>query len=185
MKKIKNVNGIKDPYTRRILSYIINKDAFKIYSKTPAALRKLTRGLSEKQLRRVPTKGRWPVAFLISHFCDAELVMSFRLRMAIAQSGRRIQAYDQDLWAKHLSYKASRCKDKLALFEALRTSNIALLKLLTPAQWKKYGIHEERGKETVERMVQMLAGHDINHLRQVKEIRNSLLRKTKQIMVNS
>lgn len=39
--------------------------------------------------------------------------------------------------------------------------------------WKLYGIHEERGKETLELMVQMLAGHDINHLRQIENIRNS------------
>ena len=103
--------------------------------------------------------------------------MAFRIRRAVAQSGGKLQPYDQDLWAKHLYYDKSNPKEKLALFEVLRRSHVSLLKLLKPAEWQKYGIHEERGKETVERMVQMLAGHDVNHLRQVSQIRTSLLKK--------
>jgi hypothetical protein len=30
-------------------------------------------------------------------------------------------------------------------------------------------MHSERGKETVTRMVEMLAGHDLNHVKQIEE----------------
>ena len=39
-----------------------------------------------------------------------------------------------------------------------------------PEQWKQFGIHAERGEESVERIVEMMAGHDINHLRQIEAI---------------
>jgi len=33
-----------------------------------------------------------------------------------------------------------------------------------------YGMHAERGEETVERVLQMMAGHDINHVRQIEKL---------------
>ena len=51
-----------------------------------------------------------------------------------------------------------------------REANLALLKSLTPEQWKHYGIHSERGQETLEHIVRMTAGHDINHLQQIERI---------------
>jgi len=36
--------------------------------------------------------------------------------------------------------------------------------------WVFYGMHSERGKETVKRVTEMLAGHDINHLTQIRRM---------------
>ena len=51
-----------------------------------------------------------------------------------------------------------------------REGNLALLKSLTPEQWKHHGMHAERGVETIEHIVRMMAGHDLNHLGQVERI---------------
>lgn len=177
MKKITSISSIKDPYSKRILANIINEDTLKIYARTPRELRRLTRGLTEKQLRTPPGRGKWPIAYLVSHFCDAELAMGFRIRMAIAQPGGNFQAYDQDKWADHLHYGEADCKAKIRLFSTLRGAHLSLLRSLKPSEWQHYGIHQERGKETVERMIHMLAGHDVNHLKQVGAIRKLLLNK--------
>jgi len=58
----------------------------------------------------------------------------------------------------------------VAHFCVLREWNIALLKTLTPGQWKHYGMHSERGRESIERIVRMFAGHDVNHLQQIEKI---------------
>ena len=179
MKRLISVEGISDAYSKRILSNILKKDPLRIYSSTPRELNKLLSGLSEKQLRMPPAKGRWSISYLISHFCDAEWAMGFRIRMAIAQPGRRFQVYDQDKWAEKLHYDTSSCRKKLDLFTALRESHVSLLKSLAPGEWQRFGIHEERGKESVERMIHMLAGHDINHLKQIREIRAQLRRKAR------
>jgi hypothetical protein len=36
--------------------------------------------------------------------------------------------------------------------------------------WDNYGMHEERGRESIAHIVRMLAGHDLNHLKQVEGI---------------
>ena len=61
-------------------------------------------------------------------------------------------------------------RKSLELFRALREGNLVLLKSLTPDQWKHYGMHAERGQETIEHMVRMFAGHDLNHLKQIEGI---------------
>lgn len=177
MKTLRSVSNIKDPYVSRILSNIIGKDAFRVYAQTPSKLTKLVRGLRSSQLRTSVIKGKWSITQIINHLCDSELVMGFRYRMAIAQPGSPLQAFDENKWANSLRYDSVGSGKKLDLFIKMRHDHLALLRSLTPKEWRQYGIHAERGKETVERMVQMMAGHDINHLKQIRNIRNVLVKK--------
>jgi hypothetical protein len=176
MKKIRSLKGINDPYSRRILGHVLNRDAVKILRSTPVKLRRLLKGLTGKQLNRAPVKGKWTITQLICHLTDTELVLSFRLRMAIAESGKPLQAIDEKLWAKRLGYPAGDVRERLALLTLLRKENVRLLRSLAPASWERFGMHEERGKETVARMAQMYAGHDVNHVAQILSIRRSLLK---------
>jgi len=45
-----------------------------------------------------------------------------------------------------------------------------MLKALPKNLWENYGMHQERGKETIAHLVRMFAGHDLNHLAQVEKI---------------
>ncbi len=45
-----------------------------------------------------------------------------------------------------------------------------MLKTLQPEQWQHHGIHSERGHETIQHIVTMYAGHDLNHLKQIEAI---------------
>jgi hypothetical protein len=36
--------------------------------------------------------------------------------------------------------------------------------------WKNYGQHQERGQESVDHIVRMMAGHDLNHMLQIEKI---------------
>jgi hypothetical protein len=174
MKKLTSVAKIRDPYTKRILSNILGKDVMKVYAATPARLRSLTRGLAAKQISTPPATGRWSIAFIISHLYDAECAMGYRIRKVIAEPGSHLQAYDENKWANSLHYDEADWNEKLECFTVLRRSHVSLLRQLSHAEWQRYGFHEERGKETVERMVQMVAGHDSNHVKQVAGIRRSL-----------
>ncbi len=48
-------------------------------------------------------------------------------------------------------------------FACCAKQNLALLKTLTPEQWKHHGMHAERGAETIEHILRLMAGHDLNH----------------------
>ena len=41
---------------------------------------------------------------------------------------------------------------------------------LTPEEWQRNGIHAERGPMTVRDLALQIAGHDLNHLEQIRKI---------------
>jgi hypothetical protein len=49
-----------------------------------------------------------------------------------------------------------------------------MLKALPPESWENYGMHAERGKETIAHLARMFAGHDTNHILQVERIAGQL-----------
>src|SRR5262249_14569194 len=113
---------------------------------------------------------KWSVAEIVAHLADAELVAGWRMRAILGAPGTPIQAYDQDRWAEAGRYAKKDPRVSIAQFRAFREANLALMKSLTPEQWKHHGMHAERGEETVERLLNMMAGHDLNHLKQIEAI---------------
>ena len=47
---------------------------------------------------------------------------------------------------------------------------MGVLKSVPKTLWENYGMHQERGKESIAHTVRMLAGHDLNHLQQIEKI---------------
>jgi hypothetical protein len=97
-------------------------------------------------------------------------VGGYRIRTILGAPGAPIQGFDQDAWAAALQYGKRDTRKSLEQYRALREANLALLKTLTPEQWKHYGVHSERGNESVETIVRMFAGHDLNHFAQIERI---------------
>ena len=157
-------------YTQRILGHSHGKDPLRVQQASSRKLAALTKGLSKKNLTRRPEPEKWSIAEILAHLADAELVISFRLRLILASNGTPIQAFDQDAWAETFNYAGRDPKISLEMFRTLRQNNLRLLSSVPRRLWKNHGRHEERGKETVEHIVRLMAGHDLNHIRQVEKI---------------
>jgi hypothetical protein len=157
-------------YTQRLLSYTENKDPLRLQQAAPAKLAALVRGKTRKQLTRRPAPDKWSAAEIMAHLADAEVAIAWRIRQVLASNAVSIQAYDQDLWAGTFAYARRDPRQSLASFRALREANLTLLKSVPRKLWENYGVHQERGNESVSHIVRMVAGHDINHLRQIESI---------------
>jgi hypothetical protein len=157
-------------YTQRLLSYAGSKDPLRLQQAAPRKLAALLKGKNMKQLMRRPAPNKWSVAEVIAHLADAELAISWRLRQVLSSNATPLQAYDQDLWAKTFNYAKRDPKQSLASFRSLREANLALLKSVPRKLWDNYGVHQERGNESVNHIVRMVSGHDLNHLLQIERI---------------
>ena len=71
-------------------------------------------------------------------------------------------------WARDRQYLRNDPTEALAAFRRLREGTLAHLAALSPAQWRRGGIHPQRGRLTVEDFVTDLAWHDDNHLDQLR-----------------
>src|SRR6478672_1756752 len=157
-------------YTQRMLGHSQGKDPLRLQQAAPRKLAALTKRLTKKQLTRRPAPGKWSIAEILAHLADAELVVGYRMRLILASDGTPIQAFDQDAWAGTFNYSRRDPKTSLETFSVLRENNLRILSSVPRRLWKNYGEHQERGKETVDHIVRMMAGHDLNHMLQVEKI---------------
>ena len=157
-------------YIGRILGYVGKQAPLRVLKSTPARVERLLRGVPAKELRRRPGPGKWSVAEIVLHLADSELVYGYRLRTILAQNGARIIAFDQNDWAASGRYNRRDIRAALDMLRTTRKANLELLRLIPRQQWKHYGIHQERGKETVAHLARLFAGHDLNHLLQIRRI---------------
>jgi DinB superfamily len=157
-------------YIQRISSYAEGKQPLAVQAGTAKKLERLIKGKPTARLRKRPAPDKWSVSEILAHLADTEIVGSFRMRLILGAPGTPIPAFDQDAWVVSGHYEKRDPRKSLELFRTLREANLALLNSLTPEQWKHFGMHAERGQETIERVVLMFAGHDINHLQQVERI---------------
>lgn len=157
-------------YKARILSYVEGKDPIAVQRGTLDSLAQLLEGVPESKLRERPAADKWSVAELLAHLADAEIGASWRYRQMIEHNGCPLAPYDQDLWNELGNYASRPPADALQLFRLLREANLRMFEQLTPEQWQCHGIHAERGEMTVRDLALQIAGHDLNHLEQVRQI---------------
>ena len=157
-------------YVQRIQSKLAGQNPIKVQAATAQKLAKLMKRASPAKLRKRPAPDKWSPAEIIAHLADVEIVIGWRVRSILGAPGTPIQAFDQDAWVTTGHYAKRDTRKSLEQFRVLRDTNLALYKTLSPEQWKHHGMHSERGEETLEKIVRMMAGHDVNHLEQIERI---------------
>jgi hypothetical protein len=157
-------------YKARILSYVEGKDPIEVQRATPELLAQAIKGASDNKLRTRPAPGKWSVSELLAHFAEAEMGAFWRYRQMIEHNGCPLPSFDQELWSTLGDYPSQDPKESLQLFTLLRQANLGMFGRLTPEQWKRHGLHSERGEMTVRDLALQIAGHDVNHLTQIRAI---------------
>ena len=153
-----------NPYAKNLNG----QDPIPVLTTTSERLCALIAPLSGTQINTPPASGKWSICQTVSHLADCEIVFSFRLRQAAAEDHAVIQPFDQDAWAKR--YSAYHIEPALAVFHAARTWNLLFLTTISQDDRHRPTTHPERGTMTLWTIVETMAGHDINHLRQIERI---------------
>ncbi len=117
--------------------------------------------------------GKWSPRQILAHLADCELAFSWRLRQVLAgpqpAPPPTLQPFDQTEWATR--YGAYQTPAALALFCANRDWNLALLTTArTRDDLEREGFHPERGLITFQTLLETMAGHDLNHLKQLQTL---------------
>jgi DinB superfamily len=159
-----------EQYRQRMFGYIAGKDPLRVQAAAPRRVERLMKGLAPANARKRPAPGKWSIAEILAHIADTELVAGLRIRLILGAPGTPIQGFDQDVWVKALHYEKRDLRKSFEQYRVLREANLALYKTLMPDQWKQQGMHSERGPESVETILRMMAGHDLNHIAQMERI---------------
>ncbi len=161
-------------YIRAILDELGGDDPYEVQYGHAARIEAAIQGISDADLRRPEKPGKWSVLEVLNHLVDTEIVTAWRMRSIVAQDEPVIQSYDQDLWSARLGYNEGSPAELLNELRVLRGRNLRFVRSLTAKEMERFGHHEERGRETVDRLFRMIAGHDRVHLQQIERIKKAL-----------
>ena len=153
-----------NPYAR----FLDERPVAAILRETPTEIAKLLEAMDPATFAVSPAPGKWSVAEILCHLADCELVFGFRLRQTLAEDGPTIQPFDQEKWAA--TYPGIDARRALDVYAALRGWNLLLIQAALPAAADRPVNHPERGSMTFQTLVETIAGHDLNHLGQLKKL---------------
>ena len=153
-----------NPYAK----YLAGRDALEVLSETPLRLKALVETLGPDRMNQSYAPGKWTLNIVLCHLADCELAFSYRWRQVVAQPHHLIQTFDQDAWAAN--YSGLDARAALDSFCSNRAWNIGWLKSLKQEAFDKPATHPERGELTLHKLLQLTAGHDLNHLGQFEQV---------------
>jgi len=157
-------------YVRALLDLLGDRDPLDVTVEQLAWIEWRTAGVDDEALRRPEAPGKWSAIQIIQHLADSDVVAAWRTRLIVAEDRPVIQGYDQDAWARNLGYADASLDVALGQLRGLRMANLRLWGSLTPAQLARVGMHTERGPESVDRLIRLMAGHDLVHRRQMERV---------------
>lgn len=148
--------------------FIDDRPVETILAATTAEIGALLTKIGAEKSALAPATGKWSATEIVCHLADCELVFGFRLRQTLAEDAPTIQPFDQDKWAA--TYSGIAADKALEVFAALRVWNLLLIQGALPAAAQRPVTHPERGTMTFLTIVETMAGHDLNHLGQLRKI---------------
>lgn len=154
--------------TNPYASLVGDRDAVAVIRETPNKLRKLLEQLGQEGLEHSYASDKWTAKQIVCHLADCEIPFGFRLRQTLAVENPLIQPFDQDKWAA--PYDTYSGQHALEAFTVFRGWNLAFIKTLRPEDLSRPATHPERGNLTMQSILQTIAGHDTNHLKQLEII---------------
>ena len=160
-----------EAYRTRVLSYLGDEEPIGVQQATPSQLESRLRHVAPEELIRRPTPEKWSIAEIVAHLADAGWPWVAIAKHA-GESGRGlnvvgIRPYGRASRGRRSKMRAFR---QGSLGRRARATCDCWSRSRAHGGWKCYGVHQVRGRQTVEEFVRLEAAHDLNHLRQIDRI---------------
>lgn len=163
-------SGTTAEYAAALIERLGDRDPVAYLEELPGAVRAVVSGLSEEVLLTPEAPGKWSVKDVVVHLLDSEVVYGYRMRFIVAQPENVIAGYDQEQWLRGLRYRDAYLDPALDALTALRHWNLTWIRSLSAEEKARWGTHSERGRESVDHIIKLLAAHDLAHRTQIHRI---------------
>lgn len=133
----------------------------------PEELRQAVDGLTDRQLDTAYREGGWTARQVVHHLADSHLHSAARFRLALTEERPTIKPYNEKKWAELPDAASGPIEMSLRLLDGLHARWAALLRTMTPEEWRRTFVHPERGEMSLERTARLYAWHCRHHLAHV------------------
>ena len=132
-------------------------------------------GLDEDELRWRPQEGEWSLKEIAAHLRDAEELALAQINAFVFGRSSPLPAWDVDVLPQERDYQSEEIGPLLASYRGMRRETTYLLWGKTEADWQGSAEHPYRGPVTLGEIARELAQHDLEHLWQVRWLKERLL----------
>jgi uncharacterized damage-inducible protein DinB len=149
------VNLVPDTYVVELLEQLM-ESSYQLLSK-----------LTDEQAAYAYAPGKWTVKQVLGHMIDTERTFAYRA-LVFSRNYIELPGFDQDIYVDNTDFNAQSIQDLAAEFKATRLSNIYMIRGFSEEQLLRTGIASNH-LFSVRAFVYMMAGHELHHLRSLKE----------------
>jgi hypothetical protein len=130
----------------------------------------MVKGLSGSDLRFIPPVDEaWSINDFLVHFLDADNSLAFRIRIAVAEPGFAIPAWDEEAWRERLRYGEEDGPSCLGEAIALRRRLAAFLRRIADEDWGGFYVeHPKRGRIELSALLELYRDHVAFHVPLIK-----------------
>jgi uncharacterized damage-inducible protein DinB len=140
----------------------------------PKNLKAALSGLSPAQLDTPYRDGGWTVRQLVHHIADSHGMALARMRYALTEEFPALPGYKEKLWAELQDSMKAPVEWSLQIIEGAHARWAMLLESLSEDQWQRGITHAERGKMTIEQLVQLYSWHCRHHTAHITHLRKQM-----------
>jgi len=148
-------------YREKIFTLLGDRNPLDVLARTSTELAAIVAQHPAPFLRFRPFEGKWTPNEIIGHLTDSEWVYGYRLRLILSEDNPTILGTTQESWVAALRHNEREPAELVETFRVLRDLNLAVWKRTTASDLDRAGQHNERGPESLDQMLRLLAGHDL------------------------
>jgi hypothetical protein len=155
-------------YTRSYIKLIPEGDIIDILAEQLVTTFKLLSEVTGAEAEFRYEAGKWTVSEVLGHLTDTERIMSYRILRIARGDTTPLLGFDENEFVKEASFYKRTMADLLEDYQNVRRATISLLKGLP--QNSLLNISKANGYDvSVETIAYMIAGHELHHLKIIKE----------------
>ena len=137
------------------------------FTAIPDRLTEALASVSDDALDSAP-EGEWTARTVLAHLRDDEfMVMRLRLERMLVENEPELAPFDEKAWAASRNTGRDSRDNLLSDFRTQREASVAILKTLTPNDWRRIGLQPEYGSFDIHWWLEHWLDHDNNHLAQI------------------
>ncbi len=157
-----------NPHYKRYILALGEVDLFEILTASSEELLKTIKDLSEEKMVFRYDEGKWSIKELLQHIIDTERIMSYRALRFSRNDATELQGFDENWYVENSNGNKRNSTDLLEEFICTRRASISLFKSFTEEMFLMTGT--ANGSDiTVRALGFIIAGHQMHHLKIIKE----------------
>jgi len=153
------------------------KEVLRLLTETPAQLKKLSTGLSDKELHEPLGKGERSFVQALAHILNCEAITSEAIHLALlVKEPALIPIHAERDWGKLAQYEQFPFEELLEYFKFRRKALLHILQPLNEKAWSR--VVREEGKQRKESVYRRARGQALHELEHVQDLERKLNNKS-------